>query len=275
MQPLTEPHVGLVPFRPARPAASRRLRKSLIGRGHRKVIRSILATLLMLASCRGGAACADVKTTAPVSVSITRYFSEMEDKTRPDVVGIQGNGWFASSSLMLTASHVADAMHLSTTEWKQIEVRDGHPSRSVPVRVRRFLGNEQEKIAELELKSPLPDVQFLRFRNEPLLANEHVISLAFVDHRLRVAEGRFVAYGAYEKFTNGAMFELSNGNDRLVLDHGASGAPVLDCEGRVVAVVSDILTQTIRMVRSMRVSTPWGHANVVAIPIQTLTAALD
>jgi len=235
----------------------------------------MLATLLMLASCRGGAACADVERTAPVSVSITRYFSEMEDKARPDVVGIQGNGWFASSSLMLTASHVADAMHLSTTEWKQIELRDGQTNRSVPVRVLRLVGDQSEKIAELELKTPLPDVQFLRFRNEPLLANEHVISVAFVDDRLRIAEGGFVEYGAYQKFTNGAMLELFNGNDRLVLDHGASGAPVLDCAGRVVAVVSDILTQTIPMVRSMRVSTPWGHANVVAIPIQTLKAALE
>src|SRR4051812_22888931 len=133
MQQLTHPYVGLVPFRPPRSAASRTLRKSLIGRGHRKAIRWMLATLLMLASCRSGAACADVERTPPVSLSITRYFSEVEDQTRPGVVGIQGNGWFASSSLMLTASHVADAMHLSTTEWKQIELRDGQTSRSVAV----------------------------------------------------------------------------------------------------------------------------------------------
>src|SRR3954452_22948369 len=108
MQQLTHPYVGLVPFRPPRSAASRTLRKSLIGRGHRKAIRLMLATLLMLASCRGGGACADVESTPPVSVGITRYFSEMEDKARPDVIGIQGNGWFASPSLMLPASHVPD-----------------------------------------------------------------------------------------------------------------------------------------------------------------------
>ena len=33
--------------------------------------------------------------------------------------------------------------------------------------------------------------------------------------------------------------------DAHATDHGASGAPVLDCEGRVVAVISNIFTQTL------------------------------
>jgi hypothetical protein len=33
------------------------------------------------------------------------------------------------------------------------------------------------------------------------------------------------------------LLEMYDGNDRLVLDHGASGAPVVDCSGQVVAVV--------------------------------------
>jgi hypothetical protein len=35
-----------------------------------------------------------------------------------------------------------------------------------------------------------------------------------------------------------ALLEMYDGDDRLVLDHGASGAPVFDCMGRIVAVVS-------------------------------------
>jgi len=206
----------------------------------------MLAALLLVASSRSGVTCADPEKIAHVTVSITRYFEDdIEEKSRPDLLGIQGNGWFASSALMVTASHVAEAMHLSTTDWKDIELRDSERKRSVAVRVARLVGNQREKVALLQLKTPLHDVRFLPFRMEPLVANEHVISLAFVKDRLRVAEGRFVEYGPYEKFTSAAMFELFNGNDRLVLDHGASGAPVLDCQGRVVAIVSDILTQTI------------------------------
>ena len=263
-------------IRSASPRTVSSTRKRLFKLGHGKSTRWTLAALLLLvASSRCGAACVDPEKTAHVTVNITRYFNEIEEKSRPDLLGIQGTGWFASSGLMVTASHVAEAMHLSTTDWKDIELRDSESKRSVGVRVLRLVGNQSEKIAVLELKTPLPDVQFLRFRMEPLAANESVISLAFLDDRLRIAEGRFVEYGGHEKFTEAAMLELSNGNDRLVLDHGASGAPVLDCQGRVVAVVSHILTQTIRMVPSMRVSTPWGRANVVSIPIQTLTAAVE
>jgi hypothetical protein len=60
---------------------------------------------------------------------------------------------------------------------------------------------------------------------------------------LRFAGGRFVGYGHDQQFPAAALMEIYEGDDHLVLDHGASGAPVLDCEGRVVAVVSAILTQ--------------------------------
>ncbi len=64
---------------------------------------------------------------------------------------------------------------------------------------------------------------------------------------------------------------MYDGNDRLVLDHGASGAPVLDCNGRVVAVVTTLITRTVNFLSNvMRVSTAWQSPNVVAIPIQVL-----
>jgi hypothetical protein len=57
-----------------------------------------------------------------------------------------------------------------------------------------------------------------------------------------------------------------------VLDHGASGAPVLDCDGRVVAVVSMTITQTVTLpTGAVRVSTAWQTPNVVSIPTQALT----
>jgi hypothetical protein len=42
---------------------------------------------------------------------------------------------------------------------------------------------------------------------------------------------------------------MYDGDDRLVLDHGASGAAVLDCEGRVVAVVMILMTRTMSFCR--------------------------
>jgi hypothetical protein len=56
-----------------------------------------------------------------------------------------------------------------------------------------------------------------------------------------------------------------------VLDHGASGAPVLDCDGRVAAVVTTLMTRTMNFLSNViRISTAWQSPNVVAIPIHVL-----
>jgi hypothetical protein len=80
-----------------------------------------------------------------------------------------------------------------------------------------------------------------------------------------------VREGDEARLAGTGLFELSDGDDRLALDHGASGAPVLDCDGRVVAVVSNVFSKTLSfMSRAIRVSTAWGSPNVVAVPISGL-----
>jgi hypothetical protein len=55
------------------------------------------------------------------------------------------------------------------------------------------------------------------------------------------------------------------------VDHGASGAPVVDCEGRVAAVVTNVFTQSLVWASSqIRISTAWGMPNVVSVPVQAL-----
>jgi hypothetical protein len=123
----------------------------------------------------------------------------------------------------------------------------------------------------LELKASFPDAQALQLRTEPLAPDERVTSIAYPNDRLRFAGGRFVQYGTDGKFAGTALFELYDGDDRLALDHGASGAPVLDCQGRAVAVVSNLLTKTIQfMSNTIRVPTAWQSPNVVSVPIQVI-----
>jgi len=56
-----------------------------------------------------------------------------------------------------------------------------------------------------------------------------------------------------------------------VIDYGASGAPVFDCEGRVAAVISTVITQILSTpFGNRRVSTPWGSPNVISIQTQPL-----
>jgi hypothetical protein len=228
--------------------------------------------ILVVASSRVEAGCIDPATLAHSTVSITRFFDDEEkEKERSGALGIRGTGWFLSPTSMVTVEHVAASMNLSRQTWKQIEIRQGENEQSIPARILRLAGSHSEKIAVLELQTAFSDAQGFQLRMEPLVPEEPVASLAYPGNRLRVAGGRFVQYGDDDRLAGTALLEMYDGNDRLVLDHGASGAPVVDCHGRVVAVVSNIFTKTMQFLsREIRISTAWGSPNVVSVPIPVL-----
>jgi hypothetical protein len=227
--------------------------------------------VLVLASGRVDAACVDPATVAHSTVGITRHFDGKEQEARPGVLAVRGTGWFLSPTSLITVEHVAAAMNLSEQNWKHVDFRQGESTQSIPARIRHLAGSSKERIAVLELQTAPADAQGFALRMEPLVPGEPLVSLAYPDNRLRVAGGRFVQYGDGDRFAGTALLEMYDGNDRLVLDHGASGAPVLDCAGRVVAVVSNLFTTTLQfMSRAIRTSTAWGSANVMSVPVQVL-----
>jgi hypothetical protein len=229
----------------------------------------------LFANTPATATCVDPATLAHSTVSITRHFDEEERKAEAGVIGIRGTAWFLSPKAMATAGHVAAAMKLSQLNWKEVELLDGDSRRPIGVRVRNLAGAHAEKIAVLELQTAFPHGQSLRIRSEPLVPEEPLVSLAYPHSQLRFAGGRFVEYGGEDKFAGTALLEMYDGNDRLVLDHGASGAPVLDCQGRVVALVSNLFTRTMQFLsQPVRISTAWGSANVLSVPIQVLEDAV-
>lgn len=226
------------------------------------------AGLAVLASARAEAGCVDPATLARSTVNIVRMFEAPQDSSN---AGIAGTAWFLSANVLVTAAHVADAMRLSDHEWTQVQIHERERKISLLVRIRNRLGSRSEKIAVLELRTPFWGAIALPIRAAPLVADEPLLSLAYPELRLRTAGGRFVRFETEDARAGAALLELHDGDDRLALDHGASGAPVLDCNGRVVAVVTSILSQTIDiMSRKMRVSTPWQTPNVVAEPVATL-----
>lgn len=235
-------------------------------------MRRCLFSILMLVGTFSGveASCINPSTLVHSTVSITRHFGEEERQPAPAILGVRGTGWFLSSRLIVTAAHVAEAMHLSARDWKEIEIRERESKVSLPARVLRVAGSHSEKMAVLELRTSFPGAATLPIRTEPLVPEERIVSLAYPKNDLRFAGGRFVAYGE-ARFAGAALLEMHDGNDRLVLDHGASGAPVLDCKGRVVAVVSTLITQTLRSPSgAVRVSTAWQTPNVLSIPAEVL-----
>jgi Trypsin-like peptidase domain len=249
-------------------ALRRRLRVRL-----RRAVPAGMAFLLCSAlyGFQAAAGCVDPATLTHSTVSMTRYFEEAEKKANPGAIGIRGTAWFLSATSMVTAEHVAAAMTLSDQEWKQVEILDGENRQPATVRRLSLAGSHAEKIAVLELGAPFSAARGLELRMQPLAPEERVVSLAYPANRLRFAAGRFVQYGDSDRLQGTALLEMYDGDDRLVLDHGASGAPVLDCQGHVVAIVSNLFTQTMAFpFRVLRISTAWGQPNVVSVPIQAL-----
>jgi hypothetical protein len=232
----------------------------------------LLCALVLVATSEGiQASCVDPTALVHSTVNITRQFGEEEQRAEPGVLGVRGTGWFLSPRLIATAAHVAEAMHLSAQDWKEIEIKERDRPASLPARILRVAGPHPDKIAVLELQTPFAGATVLPNRRGSLVPDERLVSLAYPGSELRFAAGRFVQYGDDAKFAGMALLEMHDGDDRLVLDHGASGAPVIDCEGRVVAVVSMLITQSISLLSStVRASTAWQTPNVVSIPIEVL-----
>jgi trypsin-like peptidase len=235
--------------------------------------RTLLLILLLVSAShtRLEASCIEPARLAHSAVSITRYFDEGERAAQPGLIGTRGTAWFVSPTMIVTAEHVSAGMMLTTRDWKPLDIRDGDDSRSIPARVARVMGLGAEKLAALELQSEFPGARGASLRTTPLAPEDQVVTLAYPDGRPRVVGGRFVKYGGDGKLAGAALLEMFDGNDRLAIDHGASGAPVYDCDARIVAVVTTVITQMVSgLPGRIRTSTAWGTPNVVSVPIQAL-----
>ncbi|WP_082905982.1 S1 family peptidase [Bradyrhizobium centrolobii] len=232
----------------------------------------VLALFVLLANTQViPAACIDPAQLAHSTVSIMRHFDDAERDARPNLIGVRGTGWFLSPTTIVTAEHVTAGMKLSMEEWKPLEIADGEGSHFIAARIQRLAGVQAEKLAVIELEHAVSAARSVAIRREPLVPDEQVIALAYPAGRLHPVGGRFVRFGDDGKLAGMALLEFYEGENRLVIDHGASGAPVIDCDGRIAAVISNVFTQSIVWAsRQIRISTAWGMPNVVSVPVQVL-----
>jgi hypothetical protein len=242
-------------------------------------VRISLALVFLLAfsqNIRAETDCVDPASLERSTIGITRYFDEAERDTQSDIVAARGTAWFQSPTTIVTAAHVAFGMKLSTQEWKQLRVEDDTEGRSLSVRIQRVAGNHDEKLAVLELQTAVTNARSVAIRTLPLVPEDRIATLAYPNNRPHKVAGRFVRYADSGRLAGNALFEIFEGDNRLAIDYGASGAPVFDCEGRVAAVISTVITQSLQTPFGiMRLPTPWGSPNVVAVPVQQLSELLD
>jgi Trypsin-like peptidase domain len=232
---------------------------------------ALIFLILLAVQSRAETACVDPALLARSTVSITRYFDDAERVS--GVIGIQGTGWFQSPSTIVTVEHVATAMGLSAEDWKLLKIGD---SQSNFVRIQRLVGGRIERLAVLKLQTAVAAAQSVAIRTSPLAPEDRVVTLVSLDRNPRSVVGRFVQYADDGRLAGGALLEVYEGENRFVIDHGASGAPVFDCEGRIAAVISTVITQIFRTpFGDKRISTAWGSPNVVSVPVHPLMVELS
>jgi len=227
--------------------------------------------LLFAAYARAEPACVDPALLAHSTVSITRYFADTERTAQAGLIGIQGTGWFQSPTTIVTVEHVAAAMGLSAQSPKLLVIEHGADTHSIAVRIEHLAGGGSEKLAVLELQTAIPAARGVTTRTSPLTPEDRLVTLAYPQQYQRFVSGRFVRYVTEGTLAGSALLEMYDGNNRLAIDHGASGAPVFDCEGRLAAVISTVITQIFQTpFGEKRISTAWGTPNVVSVPINAL-----
>ncbi|MGX9423942.1 MULTISPECIES: S1 family peptidase [Bradyrhizobium] len=238
----------------------------------KRIFYGALVVFVLLANTqRISAACVDPTQVAHSAVSIFRHFDDAERESHRGLVGVRGTGWFLSPTTIVTAEHVTAGMELSTQDWKSLEIVDGNDSQFIAARILRLAGGQMEKLAVIELGRAVLNAQCAAIRHEPLVPEEQVVALAYGAGRPQLVGGRFVRFGDGGKLSGMALLEMYEGENRLIIDHGASGAPVLDCGGRVTAVLSHVFTQNVGWAhRQIRTSTAWGMPNVASVPVQAL-----
>jgi hypothetical protein len=237
----------------------------------RRACYALILALSASIQSRAETTCIDTARLAHSTVSITRYFDDAERIAQPDLLGIQGTGSFRSSTTIVTVEHVVTAMGLSNEDWKILTIQDAAETHSIPVRVQRVVGAGPEKLAVLELQTAISSAYSVPIRISPLLPDDRIVTMAYPNRERRAVSGRFVQYAPDGKLAGAGLLEIYEGDDRLVIDHGASGAPVFDCEGQIAAVISIVITQIFRTpFGERRISTAWGTPNVISVPIREL-----
>jgi Trypsin-like peptidase domain len=233
---------------------------------------SILVVVLLCAlQSRLEASCVAPGRLSHSAVGITRHFDDAERSARPSAIGVSASAWFLSPTTIVTAEHVSAGMLLTAPDWKPIEIRDGEDTATIPARIQRITGRGPEKLAVIELQHAFAGARIAAIRAPPLTPDDQVLTIAHPNGRPRVIGGRFVTYGDEGTFAGAALLEMFDGDDRLAVDYGASGAPVYDCDGNISAVITTVITQVLPgLAGRVRISTAWGSPNVLSVPVQAL-----
>ncbi len=267
----------------------------------------LFSTITVNADEKPACSVAVVETLSRSVVSIARTLDAAEvyidPKTGNSVTGIQASAWlYRDRQTLVTIEHAAESMGLKRDVWKDITIAWGTTEYESPLfsfETRAMLLDTGDDSADAPVRIVLEDElpQRLipaRLREGPLLDDDPVVAVGYTHGVLRFATGTLNFPEPSQDAVLEAKpspylpFELADEKktDRLAMDHGASGGPIADCNGKVAAVFVEVLTQDLELSEALssmmrvletlnspdvdmsdelsaldRVSTQWKHHN--------------
>ena len=220
--------------------------------------------------------CIEKEASAQSVAAITRYSPLYDDPHVVTVFGVQsGSIWFLKEDEAVLAFHVARSLGLSERKWIPVEIYQDQPDakihrhQRIRARLLRAITWGLDGLAVLKLEEPFQGARPLAIRAEPLKPGEKVITPAYPGGFLELTEGHFLGIDlAFSNERKEGSYAIEIDGNRLALDNGASGAPVLDCAGRVVAAVSAQVY--LASENGLEEATPGGEKTNEAIPATIL-----
>lgn len=224
------------------------------------------------------------------------FMYEVVEKDK--LIGHRGTGLFISPTKIATVEHVVgDGPQRSggavNIGWSRDFETEATEHIELPiVNIEYVSSGLDERIAIIEIPAGVLGRTEVGPRYAPLSDNEPVFGIGYRDGVLHFVHGRHMFPEVSDDPPTEnlppppLLFELADweNTNRMIFDYGSSGSPVFDCHGRVVSLVTMVITQDINLggfgnimgsfgmeqKESMRVSTPWGSPNVIGVYVSKL-----
>ena len=257
-----------------------------------------LLTLLFVATSASAEPCIDPAKLSDSVLRIRRDVVEIGKNGKRENFRIAATVWRYDASAIATVEHVVKSMQLSADKWSPVMLGREKGERSglweaqtVSVRIERIEETGgYENIYVLRVKGRLKSTLIPPIRDTPLANFEPVVTIGYPNGRLKYGYGHFwgreTGEDAFPVSQDRYLAEIYGIYDHVEFTEGSSGSPLFDCDGKIIASISQYINplgrdlaklkrNLITKLRELKGMPPenfeWDRANMVVSPIVKLT----
>ena len=210
--------------------------------------RCALAILALLAGSQGAwaANCVDPREYANSVVRIERVVENGAPRSWV------GSGWFYQSrQVLITSEHVVSALALGEQDWASVLIQasiPGAPHGFIQRTTARVLARDtRDDIALVGLEYPAMGVRPMEIKAGEVAPGEPLAIAGYASGRLHFGNARAYAgsqpVARFRQPHSQFAIDVQGDANRDAFSMGGSGSPVLNCEGLVVGIFSNLIDE--------------------------------